>query len=89
VILKTFAYHVESIYQELIIKKNMYSVTQGSNIAAFIAVLVLLSQKFNLGVSADDITIIVSGLVALVAVIISFVNRYKKGDVTIAGAYLD
>jgi hypothetical protein len=63
----------------------MYSVTQGSNIAIFIAVLTLLVKKLNWDLTQEDITTIAAAIVALVAVIASFVNRYKKGDVTLAG----
>jgi hypothetical protein len=63
----------------------MYSVTQGSNIAVFIAVLTLLVKKLNWDLTQEDITTIVAAVVALIAIVTSFVNRYKKGDVTIAG----
>lgn len=62
-----------------------YSVTQGSNIAALVAVLALLSTKLQWGMSADDITVIVAGVIAVVAIVVSFINRYKKGDINIAG----
>ena len=66
----------------------MYSVTQGSNIAVFIAVLTLLVKKLNWDLTQEDITTIVAAVVALIAIVTSFVNRYKKGDVTLAGSYL-
>ena len=65
----------------------MYSVTQGSNIAVFIAVLTLLVKKLNWDLTQEDITTIVAAFVALIAIVTSFVNRYKKGDVTIAGSF--
>ncbi len=65
----------------------MYSVTQGSNIAVFIAVLTLLVKKLNWDLTQEDITTIVAAVVALIAIVTSFVNRYKKGDVTIAGSF--
>jgi hypothetical protein len=63
----------------------MYSVTQGSNIAVFIAVLTLLVKKLNWDLTQEDITTIVAAVVALIAIVTSFVNRYKKGGVTLAG----
>lgn len=63
----------------------MYSVTQGSNIAVFIAVLTLLVKKFNWNLSEEDITTIVAAIVALIAVVTNFINRYKEGGVSLAG----
>ena len=65
----------------------MYSVTQGSNIAVFIAVLTLLVKKLNWNLTQEDITTIVAAVVAIIAIVTSFVNRYKKGDVTLAGSF--
>ena len=65
----------------------MYSVTQGSNIVVFIAVLTLLAKKLNWDLTEEDITTIVAAVVALIAIVTSFVNRYKKGDVTLAGSF--
>ena len=63
----------------------MYSVTQGSNIVVFIAVLTLLAKKLNWDLTEEDITTIIAAAVALITIIVSYVNRYKKGNITLAG----
>lgn len=64
----------------------MYSTTQASNIAAMASVIVLIAKTvFNKEVAAEDITTVISSIIAVVAIMANYVNRYKKGDVTVAG----
>jgi hypothetical protein len=63
----------------------MYSVTQGTNIAALISVLTLLANKLELNWTMDDITVLVAGVIAISAIITNFINRFKKGDISLAG----
>lgn len=64
----------------------MYSVTQGSNIAIFAGVIVMILSHFNVTIASDDIVTVLSAVVAIIGVVTSFINRYKKGDVTALGA---
>lgn len=69
-----------------------YSVTQATNIAAFIGALTIfipLATKLltaPLEMTGDDWTQIGASGTVVVTTIISFVNRYRKGDVTLAGS---
>jgi hypothetical protein len=68
-----------------------YSVTQGTNIAAFIASLsifvplvIKLFTTFG-EFSAEDWSQLGASGTVVVTSLISFVNRLKKGDVTVLG----
>lgn len=70
----------------------MYSVTQGTNIAALLAAFtIFMPLAIKLVTSPLEMTDVewsqlgASGTV-LVTAAISFVNRFKKGDVTLMGS---
>ncbi|MES2060222.1 MAG: hypothetical protein V4438_04295 [Patescibacteria group bacterium] len=64
-----------------------YSTTQTTNIAAFAAAISLIVSHPNLSNPADVQTLI-TALVIAVTAIISWINRFKKGDVTVTGRRL-
>jgi len=62
-----------------------YSVTQGSNLAAIIGVIMLLLNLAKVNVSQDEIQTLIGGILAVAGIVISFINRYKKGDLKLSG----
>lgn len=62
-----------------------YSVTQGSNIAVFVGLIVLILNHFHVNIGSDDVSTIVGAIIAIIGVVTSYINRYKKGDVTALG----
>lgn len=70
--------------------KTNFSITQATNISAFSgAILVVIN--FIAGIKAGNaldqagLESLIGALIVVVATIVSFVNRYKKGDVTPVG----
>lgn len=62
-----------------------YSTTQGTNIAAIVGVIVLILSKFGINIATEEITQVLGAIIAIVAIITNWVNRYKKGDLTLGG----
>lgn len=64
-----------------------YSLTQGTNIAGFIAALGILVKIFHdpSSVTADEWQIAGIAIVGLFSTAINFINRYRKGDIKISG----
>lgn len=61
------------------------SVTQFSNIGAFIGLLMLVLNHFKINITQDEVQAVLGAAITLGSLIVSFVNRYKKGDITLSG----
>ena len=63
----------------------MYSLTQAGNITALAGVLALILKAFNVDIAESEIVTLLSGIVAVLGIVISWVGRYRKGDLTLGG----
>ncbi|MGA9769045.1 MAG: hypothetical protein WBV94_08395 [Blastocatellia bacterium] len=61
------------------------SVTQASNLISFVGVVVLVLNHFKINITQDEVQAFLGAAITLVGIIVSFVNRYKKGDITLSG----
>ena len=61
------------------------SVTQASNIAAFIGVLMLILDHFKINVTQEEVQVLLGAAITLGSIIVNFINRYRKGDITRLG----
>jgi len=61
------------------------SVTQFSNIGAFIGLVMLVLNHFKINITQDEVQAVLGAVITLGSLIVSFVNRYKKGDITLGG----
>lgn len=64
---------------------NTFSTTQAANITALVGVIVLILNHFHVNIGSDEISGVIGGVVTVVGIIVNWINRYKKGDITIAG----
>ena len=64
---------------------NNLSLTQVGNYTAFIPVIILVLKQFNIIVSADEITNIITALMAVGGILVSIYGRYRQGDVNLLG----
>ncbi len=62
-----------------------YSTTQATNITTLVSVLVLILGHFNIGIAQEEVSELVAGSIAVISIVHSWVNRYKKGDITLGG----
>lgn len=62
-----------------------YSTTQTSNLASIIGIIVLVLNHFKVNIGSEEITMLVGGLMSAGGVILNWVHRYKKGDLTLGG----
>ncbi len=66
-----------------------YSTTQASNLGAVAGLIVIIMGKiFHISATIEEVTLALGGAIALVSIIVNWVNRYKKGDLTPLGARL-
>lgn len=63
----------------------MYSTTQATNIASVVGVIVLILNHFHINISNDEVSIVFGGILSVGGVILNWVHRYKKGDITLGG----
>lgn len=59
-----------------------FSMTQSGNVVAFI---MFMTELFKINVTNSEVETVVKAVIGVVGVIISWVGRYRKGDLTLAG----
>jgi hypothetical protein len=64
---------------------NSFSTTQASNIAAFVGLVVLILNHFHVNIGSDEVSAFVGAVITLGGIVVSWVNRYQQGDLTVAG----
>ena len=62
-----------------------YSTTQTSNIVALSGFLVILLNYFNINITTEELQAALGAGLILGGLIWNWINRYKKGDLTITG----
>lgn len=61
------------------------SVTQVGNYTAFIPVIIILLNQFDIKVTESELTNLIASIVAVIGVITSIYGRYRQGDVSMLG----
>lgn len=64
---------------------NNFSTTQLNNIATFCGLASIILAKLGVSIGSDELQLTVGMVVALVANILNYIHRYKKGDLTVGG----
>lgn len=64
-----------------------FSTTQAANLAIFAGAIFLVVKHFKpeIAITKEDIEVILTATFVFVAAVVSFVNRFKKGDLTLGG----
>lgn len=62
-----------------------FSVTQTTNYASALGIIVLILQHFHINIASDEITTLVGGVLSAGGVISNWYHRYQKGDLTATG----
>jgi hypothetical protein len=62
-----------------------YSVTQAANIGAFIGVIMLILNFFKINITQDEVQALLGAAITIGSIIVSFINRYRKGDIRLSG----
>lgn len=63
------------------------SITQLSNYSAFIGVIMIILQHYNIQIAQEELQTVLGGILSVVGIIVNWYNRFKKGDVTVLGSY--
>lgn len=62
-----------------------YSTTQTTNLTAVVGVLVLILNQFKINIGSEELTAVIGGIIAVGGVLMNWIHRYKKGDLTLGG----
>lgn len=62
-----------------------FSLTQAGNLTALVGLISLIVSLMGLEITNEEIQIIISSIINLVGIGMSFYGRYRKGDLTIEG----
>lgn len=65
--------------------ENNISVTQQTNYASIVGVLVLILNHFNVNIGNDEIMTVLGGVLAIGGIISNWYHRYQKGDLLVSG----
>lgn len=63
----------------------MYSTTQANNIAMFCGIASIILAKMGVSIGSEELQMTIGMGIALVANIMQYIHRFKKGDVNVAG----
>lgn len=63
----------------------MYSTTQANNIAMFCGIASIILAKMGASIGSEELQMTIGMGIALVANIMQYIHRFKKGDVNVAG----
>lgn len=64
---------------------NSFSTTQAANIASIAAVVVLIAKHFKFDIRAEDLVSLISSVIAVIGIIVSYYKRYQQGDLHVTG----
>lgn len=64
---------------------NNFSITQATNFVALAGAIVVIAKLFKVDLDQSQIEALLGAGAVIIATVISFINRYKKGDVTLTG----
>lgn len=62
-----------------------YSVTQTTNLTAVVGVIVMVLNHFNVNIGSEEVMGIAGAIITIASIVTNFINRYKKGDLTVGG----
>jgi len=65
-----------------------YSTIQAANLSAIVGVIMLLLNIFKIQITQEEVQTLIGGLLAVAGIIISFISRYRKGDLKLSGVRL-
>lgn len=64
---------------------NNISITQSTNYLALAGAIVVIAKLFKFELDVNTVEALIGAVAIIVVTVISIINRYKKGDITIAG----
>jgi len=65
--------------------ESKFSLTQSGNLTALVGLIVMLLKLFNVNIAETEIQSFIGAFVVIVGIIISWIGRYRKGDLKLSG----
>lgn len=64
---------------------NNFSTTQASNVATLVGFIGLILNHFGVNIANDELMLLVSSAMTFGGIVLNWIHRYKKGDLTLGG----
>lgn len=64
---------------------STYSLTQAGNLTAIAGAIVIVLKLVGVDVPAEDVATVLAAIAIIAGPIISWIGRYRQGDVSVAG----
>lgn len=65
--------------------ESKYSLTQGGNLTAIVGFIAMILHHYRIEIASEEITAVLGGLITAIGIIISWIGRYRKGDLFLSG----
>lgn len=62
-----------------------YSLTQSGNLATILGMIMLVLKFYNINIAQEELQTVIGGLLSIAGVIVSWIGRYRVGDLTKLG----
>lgn len=62
-----------------------FSQTQLANLGMLAGLIVIVLSKFGITISTEEVSFFLGAAISLGFTVYSYINRYKKGDLTLGG----
>lgn len=65
--------------------ESKFSLTQGGNLTAIAGFVAMILHHYRINIAETEIVALLGGAVTAIGIIVSWVGRYRKGDLTMGG----
>lgn len=62
-----------------------YSTTQATNLVSLAGVIAMILAYCKIGINTDEVQLFLGATVTIIGLAHNWYNRYKQGDITVAG----
>ena len=62
-----------------------FSLTQSGNLTVIIGMIMLILKYFQINIAEEEIQILIGGVLAVAGVVVSWVGRWRVGDLSLGG----
>ena len=64
---------------------SKFSLTQGGNLTVIIGMVMLILKYFQINIAEEEIQILIGGVLAVAGVVVSWIGRWRIGDLSLGG----
>ena len=65
--------------------ESKFSLTQKGNLVAVAGLTSMVLHHYRIDIAEDEIVAVLGGIITAIGIIVSWIGRYRKGDLTLGG----